>query len=116
MGRKISSMEGFPASPLLRDKIGNWLTGVLKGSRVAKTQYGEKPVFQVSLVDADCDFSRDGLPYEPAAGEIIEIMPSTVLAKHLLQVQVGETFKTVYKGVGKKTKGNPPHLYDTEVL
>ncbi len=116
MGRKLSNGVGFPAMPLLRDKIGAWLTGVLKGSRTVKTQFGDKPVFQIALVDADCDFSRDGVPYEPAAGEIVEIMPPTVLAKHLAQVQVGETFKTVYEGLGKKGKGNAPHLFATEVL
>lgn len=116
MGRKLKNHDGFPASPMLREKIGNSITGILKGSRTAKTQYGEKPVYVVQLVDADCDFLRDGLPYEPEAGELIEIMPPTVLAKHLAQVKEGETFKTVYAGLGKKSKGNPPHLFETEVL
>ena len=115
MGRKLSGSD-FPPSPLLRDKIGATLTGIIKGTRLAKTQYGEKPVFTVQLVDADCDFIRNGEPYEPAAGELVEIMPPTVLAKHLAQVKEGETFKTVYKGLGKKGKGNAPHLFETEVL
>lgn len=116
MGRKITNLEGFPASPMLREKIGSSLTGTVVSTRIAKTQYGDKPVYTVKLVDADCDFLRDGLPYEPAAGELVEIMPPSVLAKHLAQVQPGETFKTVYQGLGKKGKGNPPHLFITEVL
>ncbi len=116
MGRKLRNNDGFPASPMLREKIGNSLTGKLKGQRIVKTQYGDKAVFQVELVDADCDFIKDGNPYEPIAGETIEIMPPTVLAKHFAQVKDGETFKTVYMGLGKKGKGNPPHLFETEVL
>lgn len=116
MGRKLSGNGGFPASPLLRDKVGNSLTGVVQARREAKTQYGLKPVYTIKLVDADCEFKKDGLPYEPSEGELVEIMPSTVLASHLAQVKEGETFKTVYKGLGKKGKGNAPHLFDTEVL
>jgi len=117
MGRKLKNNDGFPASPLLRERIGNSLTGVLTAVREAKTQFGTKPVYAVKLIDADCDFTKDGLPYEPAEGEVIEMMPPTVLARHLAQVNIGETFKTVYKGLGKKSKkGNPPHMYDTEVL
>lgn len=116
MGRKLTNMDGFPASPLLRDKVGAWLTGTLQEVRVAKTQFGEKPVYKVKLVDADCAFTKDGLPHEPAEGEIVELMPPTVLARHLAQVKPGETFKTTYKGLGKKGKGNAPHLFDTEVI
>jgi hypothetical protein len=116
MGRKLQSQDGFPAHPMLRDKIGATITAKMIGSRLAKTQYGEKPVFNVSVIDADCDFQKDGLPYEPAEGEIVEIMAPTVLAKQLAQVKAGETFKTTYKGLGKKGKGNAPHLFDSEVL
>lgn len=116
MGRKLQSNEGFPASPYLRDKVGATVTGVMRGSRVVKTQYGDKTVYQFTIVDADCDFMKDGLPYEPAEGELVEIMAPTVLGKHLAQVKPGETFKTTYKGLGKKGKGNAPHLFDTEVL
>ncbi len=116
MGRKLTGNGGFPASPMLRDKIGATLTGVLRGSRSVKTQFGDKKVYQVEVVDADCDFKKDGLPYEPSAGEIVEIMASTVLAHHLDAVKEGETFKTTYKGLGKKGKGNAPHLFESEVL
>lgn len=116
MGRKLTNQIGFPASPMLRDKVGATLTGTLQGNRIVKTQFGDKKVYKVAVVDADCDFTKDGLPHEPVAGEIIEIMASTVLAKHLDQVKDGETFKTTYKGLGKKGKGNAPHLFDTEII
>lgn len=116
MGRKLQSQDGFPASPYLKDKIGATVTGTMKGNRLVKTQFGEKTVYSFAVVDADCDFKKDGLPYEPAAGEIVEIMAPTVLGKHLAQVKEGETFKTTYKGLGKKGKGNAPHLFDTEII
>ncbi len=116
MGRKLQSQDGFPASPMLRDKVGATITATMKGNRLAKTQYGDRTVFAVAVVDADCDFQKDGLPYEPIAGEIVEIMAPTVLSKQLAQVKEGETFKTTYKGLGKKGKGNAPHLFDSEVL
>src|SRR5580704_1546330 len=60
MGRKITGLDGFPASPMLRDKVGATLTGILQSKRTAKTQFGERPVYQVKLIDADCEFTKDG--------------------------------------------------------
>lgn len=116
MGRKLQSQDGFPASPYLKDKIGATVTGIMRGNRVVTTQFGDKTVYSFSAIDADCDFKKDGLPYKPEEGELVEIMPPTVLGKHLAQVKVGETFKTTYKGLGKKGKGNAPHLFDTEII
>lgn len=113
MGRKISASD-FPPSAELRAE-GAVIKGVYQGSREIKTQFGPKSVFKLKVLDANCEFTKNKEAYEPAAGETVEIMGTTTLTNQLNQVKEGETVTIKYAGLGKKTKGNAPHLFDVEV-
>jgi hypothetical protein len=114
MGRKISASD-FPPSAELRME-GAEITGVFKGSREIKTKYGLKTVFMLKVSDANCTFTKNEQPHEPVIGDEVEIMGTTLLTNQLKQVKVGETVHIKYAGLGTGTKGNPPHMFDVEVL
>jgi hypothetical protein len=113
MGRKISATD-FPPSAELRVE-GAELKGVYQGNREIKTQYGLKKVFMFKVLSANCNFLKNKVEYEPAANELVEVMGTTTLTNQLNQVKEGETVTIKYAGLGKKTKGNAPHLFDVEV-
>lgn len=114
MGRKITASD-FPPSAELRVD-GASIKGVFDGAREIKTKFGLKSVFRVKVQEANCAFTRNQQPYEPEAGEVVEIMGTTLLTTQLNQVKVGEVVSIKYAGLGKGTKGNPPHTFDVEVL
>lgn len=113
MGRQLTASVGFPATARLTDKKGSTFTGTLMGYRTQEMGFGPKMIFSFKVIDADCAFSKDKLPYEPAEGEVVEIIPSTVLQRQLEQATVGKTIAIEYMGLGKKGKGHAPHLFNT---
>jgi hypothetical protein len=72
-------------------------------------------VFIFKVVEANCEFLKNKEAYEPEAGEIVEVMGTTTLTNQLNQAKPGEVITIKYEGLGKKTKGNAPHLFDVEV-
>jgi len=113
MGRKLSAVD-FPATAELRVE-GAQLKGVFNGSREIKTKFGPKTVFSIKVNDANCEFKKNKLPYEPEKGEMVEVMGTTTLTTQLNQVKPGEIVTIKYAGLGESKKGNPPHLFDVEV-
>lgn len=113
MGRKLSSSD-FPPSAELRAE-GAVLKGEYLGSREIKTQFGLKQVFKFKVIEANCEFLKNKEAYEPEKGEMVEVMGTTTLTNQLNQAKVGEVLTIKYIGLGKKTKGNAPYLFDVEV-
>lgn len=112
MGRKLVGGD-FPASAQLRVK-GASFKGVYQGSREIKTSFGPKTAFSFKVLDANCEFTKNKTPYEPEQGETVEVLGTTTLTMQLNQAKVGETITIKYIGLGPKTKGNAPHLFDVE--
>lgn len=113
MGRKLSASD-FPPSAELRAE-GAVLKGEYVGNREIKTQFGLKTVFKFKVIDANCEFLKNKVAYEPERGEVVEVMGTTTLTNQLNQAKEGEVITIKYLGLGKKTKGNAPHLFDVEV-
>ncbi len=116
MGKKLSDAAGlFAPTAYLKEKDA-MLKGVLAGSRIIKTKFGDKTVYSFKVVDATCRFVLDKADVEPEAGATVDVMPSSRLERQLAQAQVGQTLTIKYLGLGKKVGGmNAPHLFDVEV-
>lgn len=115
MKRKIADQDFAPTAEIRT--TGATLTGILSSSRTVKTKFGDKPVYALKVLDGDCKFTigKEKAEAFPEQGDEVEIMPTTRLARQLAKVNVGETVKITYLGVGKNVRGNPPHLFDVEV-
>lgn len=113
MGRKLTATDFPPSAELRLD--GAMIKGVFQGEREIDTKYGKKSVFQLNVLDANCGFKKNKAPHEPEQGDLVEIMGTTTLTNQLKQVKKGEIVTIKYAGLGKATKGNPPHLFDVEV-
>lgn len=113
MGQKIVS-GNFAASAELR-KTGAMLKGVFQGGRTITTKWGSKNVYSVKVIDAECDFTKNKAPYEPAKNEVVEFLATTTLDGQMKQVKVNQIVTIKYLGLGTATKGNAPHLFDVEV-
>jgi hypothetical protein len=115
MGKKYSDSNGF--APTAEIKVaGAMLKGVLQGVREVTTQYGPKPVYTLTVLDADCKFTLGkGEEVEPAEGDKVDVFAPTRLATQLSKVPVGETITIKYLGLGKNSKGaNKPHTFSVE--
>lgn len=112
---KDTDTSKFAATARLTD-TGASLVGVMRSHREIKTKFGPKPVFVLEAVDASCKFMRGDEEVFPEAGEKIEIIPATRLARQLGQVPAGS--KVSIKYLGKKDTGgaNAAHTYHVEVL
>ncbi len=114
MGKKYSDASGF--SPTAEIKVdGAMLKGVMVGARLVKTQYGEKPVYKLKVLDANCKFMMGkGEEVDVAEGTDIDVFAPTRLATQLAKVPQGETITIKYLGLGKNSKGNKPHTFSVE--
>lgn len=114
MGKKYSDSTGF--SPTADIKVeGAMLKGILGSSRLVKTQFGDKPVFKIKVLDANCKFTLGkGEEVNVEEGAEVDIFAPTRLATQLAKVPQGETITIKYLGLGKNSKGNPPHTFSVE--
>jgi hypothetical protein len=117
MGQVIQDVDTSNFAPTAQLKeAGATLTSIVRGKREIKTKFGPKMVYMMEAVDATCKFRRGNEEVFPQAGEKVEVMPATRLERQLNQVPVGSKVLIKYLGIGKSTRGNPPHLYHVEVL
>ena len=93
-----SQYEKIPSWDYKNDGTGSVLEGTITDIRTANTKYGMKKIWVF-----DC------------AGTKKELWETTVLAGALKDAVVGTKAKLTYTGLGKATKGNPPHLFDVEI-
>lgn len=114
MGKKYSDSTGF--SPTAEIKVdGAMLKGIMVGVRQVKTQFGDKPVYKLKVLDANCKFTiGKGEEVTPEEGAEIDVFAPTRLATQLSKVPVGETITIKYLGLGKNNKGNKPHTFSVE--
>lgn len=120
MGKLLSDAGGGEAfNPTANIKTaGAKLTGTLVDKRAIKTQYGDMPVYTMTVKDADCKFTtgKERKEVEPAIGDKVEFFASTRLERQLIQVAMGQTVAIEYLGTKKFGKGQPAHTYKVEVL
>ena len=118
MGRVISDANGesgdFAPTAVLKEK-GAMLKGVLLAKRLAKTQYGDQPVYSFKVLDASCKFLRGKEDVQPAEGDTVDAFAPTRLARQLAQVNEGETVTIEYAGTKKTGKGMPAHTFKVTV-
>lgn len=118
MGKKISDKSsggGFLPTAYLKDE-GKMIKGVLLESRMVATQYGDKPVYKIKVLDASCKFVLDKNEVTPVEGSEAEFFAATRLDRQLKQVPFGSTVTIVHLGKKKFGKGgNAAHTYDVEV-
>jgi hypothetical protein len=121
MGRAIPDSNGNGGgdfAPTADIKVaGAMLKGTLLSVRSVKTQYGEKPVYALKVLDASCKFfvGKERKEVMPGEGDTVDIFAPTRLARQLAQVAVGETATIVYKGTKKAGRGQPAHYFDVTV-
>lgn len=111
MAKNYSDSTGF--SPTAEIKVdGAMLKGILGASRLVKTQFGDKPVFKIKVLDANCRFTLGkGEEVDVKEGAEVDIFAPTRLATQLAKVPQGETITIKYLGLGKNSKGNKPHTF-----
>lgn len=111
MGKTYSDSSGFSPTAQIKED-GAMLKGILGTSRLVKTQYGEKPVFTIKVLDANCKFTLGkGEEVNIEEGANVDIFAPTRLATQLAKVPQGETITIKYLGLGKNSKGNKPHTF-----
>lgn len=118
MGTKLSDAGGmveFNATALIKE-AGAKIVGTIVEKRSVTTQYGELPVYTMTVKEADCKFTKEKKAYEPAEGEKIDFFAPTRLERQLIQVAMGQTVSIKYLGTKKFGKGNPAHTFEVEVV
>lgn len=116
MGTRILDSNGggadFAPTALMKEKDA-MIKGVLVARRLAKTQYGDKPVYSLTVLDASCKFTQGkGQEVSPEEGATVDLFASTRLERQLCQVAMGKTVTIKYAGTKKIGKGMPAHVYD----
>lgn len=118
MGKMIADTNGgggdFNPTALLKEK-GAMLKGVYLEKREAKTQYGPKPVYTFTVLDASCRFTQGDAEVQPEEGAKVDFFAPTRLERQLLHVNKGETVTILYQGTKKVGKGQPAHTFSVEV-
>ncbi len=115
MGTKVSD-EGGEFKPTAIIKVaGAMLKGVFQARRLVKTKYGEKPVYSLKVVDADCKFRTGETESFPQENELVEVFAPTRLARQLEKVKQGQVVTIKYIGQKSVGRGNPAHCFDVEV-
>lgn len=117
MGRAIPDANGsgsFNPTALLKE-TGATLTGVYVERREAKTQYGMKPVYTFTVLDASCRFTLDKNEVQPEEGTKVDFFAPTRLERQLSHIKVGETVTIAYAGTKKVGKGMPAHVFNVTV-
>jgi hypothetical protein len=118
MSRVIPDANGdggdFAPTAVLKEK-GARLKGVLLSKRLAKTQYGERPVYSFKVLEASCKFTQGKAEVQPEEGDTVDAFAPTRLARQLSQVANGETVTIEYAGTKKTGKGLPAHIFAVTV-
>ncbi len=112
--KKVPDTNGggsFAPTAFLKED-GAMVEGILKSVRQAKTQYGDKPVYTLTLKDYNCKFSKDEEFVEPAENTDVDFFAPTRLARQLEKIKLGKLVRITYAGTKKVGKGMPAHIYD----
>lgn len=118
MGTKIGDEGGGSFNPTAEIKVaGAMVKGVLSGMRLVKTKFGEKPVYTLKVLDADCKFvtGKERTEALPQEGDPVEVFAPTRLARQLAKVAQGKVVTIKYLGQKSVGRGNPAHVFDVEV-
>lgn len=117
MGQVIQDrVTGDFAPTAMIKEAGATITAILRGKREIKTKFGIKDVQILEVCDATCRFMKGDQEVFPNAGDKVEVIPPTRLARQLAQVPNGSKVLIKYLGLGKASRGNAPHTYHVEVL
>jgi hypothetical protein len=123
MGRKLMGNTQFAPSVLIgiTEKVEGFFQGTLLDRQMAKTTFGEKPVFKFLLEDTDMPTrikqDKEYVATDVKQGQTVSIFAPTLLDKALVQASPNDKIRIVYKGKGNAKKGrNAPHVFDVEVL
>lgn len=107
---KTYTDSGFAPTAFLKEE-GAMVKGSLGALRMVKTQWGEKPVYKLTVIDATCRFTVGKEEVTPEAGAIVDVFATTRLAAQLAKVPVGETITIRYLGTKPSGKGKPAHTF-----
>lgn len=107
---KTYSDSDFAPTAMLKEE-GAMIKGILGAVRMVKTQWGDKPVYKLKVLDASCRFTRGKEEVTPEADSEVDIFATTRLATQLAKVPVGETITIRYAGTKPSVKGKPAHTF-----
>lgn len=105
----------FAPTACIKEK-GAMVKGTINSIRLVKTKFGEKPVYSLKVMDADCKFTvgKERAEAFPGEGDLVEFFAPTRLARQLAKVRQGHTVTIKYRGTKQVGRGNPAHVYDVQ--
>lgn len=89
---------------------------LVEARKVAKTKFGDKPVYGFAAIDGDALFMLKGVEVEVAEGDTVSLWPSEGIDKKLqaLNIAVGEIVTFVSQGLKVNAKTGRK-FYDVEI-